>query len=251
VEIFNFDEIRKLSKKDIVTDYDSLSERCDEFDLTKKNNEVQTIVSKLKAVIRSDEKICALSANQLGYNKRIICINFDGDIRTFVNPIIDKVEGIELSKETCHSIPGKTFIRIRHPKINVTYQTPLGKIQSVQLIGMAARVMQHHIDHLDGLLLSDVGLEIDDRWDKATEEERQEVINYYFDSLDLKSETLNKEIKDDPEASKLSNAIKFINSVRKGETQIEQVPFTEEEIKIVKEFEKKQKEKKEKTNGNT
>ena len=243
--ILNLKDIKKLNTSDIITDYDKLSERCDEFDLTKKNNEAQEIIVKLKQIIRSDETIAGLSAIQIGYNKRIICINFNGDIRTFINPIIEKAEGLELSRESCHSIPGKEYIRIRQNKITVTYQTPLAKIETVELAGMAARVMQHHIDHLDGLLISDVGLEIDEDWDNATDEERQEVIDYYIDSLDLRAKEISKEIAEDKDATQLSNAIKFMNSVREGKTKIEQLPLTDEEIKVIEEYKKEQEEHKE------
>lgn len=243
--ILNLKDIKKLSTSDIITDYDKLSERCDEFDLTKKNNEAQEIIVKLKQIIRSDETIAGLSAIQIGYNKRIICINFNGDIRTFINPIIEKAEGLELSRESCYSIPGKEYIRIRQNKITVTYQTPLAKIETIELAGMAARVMQHHIDHLDGLLISDVGLEVDEDWDNATDEERQEVIDYYIDSLDIRAKEISKEIAEDKDATQLSNAIKFMNSVREGKTKIEQLPLTDEELKVIEEYKKEQEEHKE------
>lgn len=230
--------------KEIVTDYDTLSERCEEIDLTKKNREVQEIILCLKNTIRSDETISALSANQIGFNKRIICMNFNGDIRSFINPIIDSVHGFELSREKCHSLPGKEFIRPRHNKIHVTYQTPLGKIESVEFMGMAARLFQHHVDHLDGLLLSDVSLEIDEEFDKATEEERQEVISMYLDSIDLNREKINTDIENDEEAKKLSDGVKFLTSVREGKTKIEQIPWTEEQIKIMEQYKEQQNNKK-------
>lgn len=216
--------------KDIVTDYDALSVRCDEFDMTKKGKELQDITLHLKNTIRANLDMVALSANQIGFDKRIICLNFNGDIRTFVNPIITRVAGFELSRETCHSIPDKTFIRTRYNKIEVTYQTPLGKVESVELLGLAARIFQHHVDHLDGLLLSDIGLEIDADFDNATDEERKEVIDMYLDSLDLTRKQLEEDIKTDKDAQQLADAARFIESVRKGETVIESVPLTEDEI---------------------
>lgn len=216
--------------KEIVTDYEALSIRCDEYDMTKKGKELRDITLHLKNTIRATPDMAALSANQLGFDKRVICLNFDGDIRTFVNPIITRVAGFELSRETCHSIPDKTFIRTRYNKIEVTYQTPLGQVESVELLGLAARVFQHHVDHLDGLLLSDIGLEIDDDFDAATDEERKEVIDMYLDSLDLTRKQLEEEIKNDKDAQQLTDAARFIESVRKGETVIESVPLTESEI---------------------
>ena len=222
--------------KSIETDYDKLSVRCEELDLNKKNTEVQQIILSLKQTIRNDDTISALSANQIGYNKRVICVNFNGDIRSFINPIITNVEGFELSREKCHSLLGKEYIRPRHNKINVTYQTPLGKIESVQLMGMAAKLFQHHVDHLDGLLLSDVGLEIDSDFDNATEEERQEIINMYLDSIDLNKEQIDVDIENDEEAKKIKDGIRFMNSVKSGKTKIENIPWTDEERKIFKEY---------------
>lgn len=230
------DKIIKLDKyvKEIVTDYEALSERCNEFDITKKNGDAQQITLALKNTLRAHPDMVGLSANQIGYDKRIICLNFSGDIRTFINPIITKVDGFELSRETCHSIPDKTYIRTRYNKVDITYQTPLGKVESIELLGLAARIMQHHIDHLDGLLLSDIGLEIDEAFDMATDDERKEVIDMYLDSLDLKRKQIDADIQDDKDAQQLSDAIRFMESVRNGETVIESVPLTDEEIEALK-----------------
>lgn len=219
--------------KQIVTDYDALSERCDEIDLAKNNKEAQDIILSLKNTIRANTDMVALSANQIGFNKRIICLNFNGDIRTLVNPIITNVKGFELSREYCHSIPDLCYIRPRNSVVDVTYQTPLGKIQSVQFVGLAAKMLQHHIDHLDGILLSDLGLEVGEEFDNATEEERQELINYYIDSLDIRTSDIKKDIETDEEAKQLSEAVRFMESVRKGETVVEEIPLSDEELKAM------------------
>lgn len=217
--------------KDIVTDYDILSERCQEIDIVKQNKEAQNIILNLKNTIRAIGNITGLSANQIGFNKRILCLNFEGKIKTFINPIITSTAGFELSKETCHSLP-KTyaFIRPRYSRIKVTYQSPTGNIECVELMGMAAKVMQHHIDHLDGLLLSDVSLEIDKDFEEATEEERNEVINMYLDSIDLNAEKINASIESDEEAKKLADGIKFMTAVQSGNVILESVNWTDEEI---------------------
>jgi peptide deformylase len=211
---------------DIITDIEKLSFRADEIDVRKENDKVREITVALKNTIR-EKNIVSLSANQIGFDKRIFVINFNGDLRTFINPVITQVKGFELSRETCTSIPDKTFIRPRHNDIMVMYQTPLGKIESKQFMGAAAKVFQHEMDHLDGLLLSDIGLEIDEMFDNATEEERMEVINMYLDSLDIKQKEIDKEIQEDDDLKKISDGIDFMTKVQKGEVQIEQVPNSE------------------------
>ena len=214
---------------DIITDIEKLSVRADEVDVRKKNTDIRDTTIALKKVIR-EKNLLSLAAPQIGIDKRIFVINFNGDLRTFVNPMITNVKGFELSRETCSSIPGKTFIRPRHNDIHVMYQTPLGKIESKQFMGASAKVFQHCVDHLDGLLLSDIGLEIDDDFDNATEEERQEVISMYLDSLDIKQKEIDKEISQDDELKKIAEGIEFMEKVKKGEVQIERVPLTKEQI---------------------
>lgn len=209
---------------DIITDIEKLSVRADEVDVRKDNKEVREITVALKDTIR-EHKTLALSAPQIGFDKRIFVINFNGDLRTFVNPVITNIKGFELSRETCSSLPGKTFIRPRHNDIQVMYQTPLGKIESKRFMGAAAKVFQHQLDHLDGLLLSDIGLEIDEMFDNATEEERQQVINMYLDSLDIKQKEINKEIQEDKTLKQISDGIDFMTKVQKGEVQIERIPI--------------------------
>ena len=97
----------------------------------------------------------------------------------------------------------------------------MGKVVSQTFSGLAARVMQYGIDILDGLLLSDVGLELDENWDKATEEQRDEILGLYLESLDIKRKDIKKAVDDDPEAKQMMDAIEFMESVRKGETELE------------------------------
>ena len=197
-----------------------LSQRAIEIDIKTENKLMREIISALKHTIELND-IVSLSAPAIGYDKRIFCIKFDTDIKTFINPVIIQSKGIQLSREICTSIPNKTFIRPRNNDITVIYQKPSGPSESRQLVGLSAIVFQHELDHLEGLLLSDIGLEIDKDFDEASEEEREEVINYYLDSLDLKRKELTEEIESNEELKQLNDGIKFMESVYKGETQIE------------------------------
>ena len=204
-----------------------LSERAVEIDLRTQNKEAREIISDIKRAMRKNN-IVSLSAPAIGYNRRIFCIDFkDQEIKTFINPIIVNAKGIQLSREKCTSIPDKEFIRPRNSEIEVMFQNPLGKPISRKLIGLAAVVFQHEMDHIDGLLLSDVGLEIDEEFDKAPEEERQEVIEAYLDSLDLKQKEIEKEIQEDKVLKQIDDARKFMTSVYKGETKLEGISTNE------------------------
>ena len=208
--------------KTVITDYNALSERAEEvIDLKKDNSKLRETIINLKQVIQENSYTC-LTAPQIGVNKRIMCINFKGDIRTMIDPIIVNSKEWMLSREKCPSCDNKEYIVPRNAKVTIMYTTPLGKYETRELIGLAACVAQYGINMLDGVLLSDFGLELDENWDSGlTEKEKDEIIGLYLESLDLKSKIINKEVEKDPESKQLSNAIKFIDSVISGETKLE------------------------------
>ena len=212
--------------KDIITDELQLSERAVEIDVRTQATEMREIIKALKDTMR-EKGLSSLSAPAIGYNRRIFCIDFkDSEIKTFINPIIAQAKGMQLSIEKCVCIPDKEFMRPRNNDLMIIYQRPTGQIENRQIVGMSAIVFQHELDHLDGLLLSDVGIEIDEDFHNATEEEQQEVINAYLDALDIKKKEINTEIETNPELKQLSDGIDFMESVYKGETKIE--PIKEE-----------------------
>lgn len=214
--------------KEIVTDYESLSIRSIEFDLKKLSNDCRNMILEMKSTMRANH-LKGFSACQIGYYARVICLDFNGNIKTFINPIITNVEGFELSRESCVSLDNKVFIRPRNSKIDIMYQTPLGKAQSATLVGYAAKLFQHHMDHLDGILLSDIALEIDDDFDNASVEDKEAIIDMYLDSLDIKQQEIQTAIEEDDEAKKFADAVKFLESVEKGETIVETEEITKEE----------------------
>lgn len=209
--------------KKIITDIEKLSERADEIDVRKEGELARSIVLDLKDILRSKKDIVALSAPQIGISKRIFVIKFNNELKSFINPIISGTKGLELSREKCSSIPKKQYILPRHNEIEVVYQTPLGKVESRKLIGLAAKVFQHQMNHLDGLLISDIGFEVDKDFDKATEEERQEVIQAYLESLDIRQKEVEKEISENEDLKKMSDAVEFIGKLQKGEIEIQPI----------------------------
>lgn len=210
-----------MSTKKIITDKNVLSEWASEIDTRKEGKLLQEIVLSLKETMREND-LRSLSAPQIGYDKRVFCMRFgDSDYRTFVNPAIENNSGISMTRETCSSIPDKNFIIPRFSKIKFYFTTPLGKIETATLVGQAAYVFQHCMDHLCGMLVDDIGLEIDEMFDNASPEEQEEVLRLYAESLDLRQKQLDKEVQDDKELKDIDDAAKFIHSVKDGTTILE------------------------------
>ena len=207
-----------------IKDYDKFDDRCDEINPKKQNAEMRETILAIKEVMEA-KKLSALAAPQIGYRNRIVCLKFgDKQPITYVNPFITKVNGFTLSKESDISIPNKTFIVPRNVEVEVQYCTPLGQWMTQKMTGMTAFVMQRMINMLDGLLISDIGLEIDEEWDKATDEERAEVIKAYCESLDITMKDVQKDIEDsDGTLKKVYSAIKFVEGVNSGKVKLETV----------------------------
>lgn len=220
---------------EIITNVEELGMRSDEvFDVRKESELVRKTNLTLKTLIK-EHNLTSLSAPAIGVYKRMFVINFNGDLRCYINPMIVGKKGLYISKEKCSSLPGKLYIRPRNTEITACYLTPLGKIETKRFTGMAASVFQHEVDHLDGLLLCDVGLEIDERFEKASTDEQAEVIKAYIESLDLKAKEVKKEIEEDKELSELYEAIDLMEEVAKGN-----VKLTAGKVKVQEESEEKE-----------
>ena len=205
--------------KDILTfDDPSTLVRADEIDITTEGKLMKEIIKELKDTLRKTG-VKHLSAPAIGYNKRIFCIDYeDLEIKTYINPMIANSEGLVLSRETSPCEPGKTFLIPRNTEIDIFYQRPTGNTENKRLLGLAATLAQQEFNMLDGILLSNLGLEIDEDFDNASEEDQNAIINMYLDSLDLQEKDLTEDIKSDPYLSKIDEGIKFMQSVAKGET---------------------------------
>lgn len=207
--------------KTIITDDSALGDWCVEIDTRKEGKLLQEIILALKATMRANDLV-SLTAPQIGYNRRVLCMRFGkNDYRTFVNPLIENNTGFQFARETCSSIPGKTFVMPRFNNVKLYFTTPLGKVESTTLNGLSAWKFQHCMDHLNGMLSSDIGLEIDEMFDKATDEERAEVLRMYAESLDVRQKELEAEISQDKTLSDINDAAKFIASVKSGETVLD------------------------------
>ncbi len=97
-----------------------------------------------------------LAAPQVGQNIRLIVINTKNGAVCMINPEITKKSLTkEWSEEGCLSIPDVFGQVKRHKKITCKYLDKNGKEIKITAQGLMARVIQHEIDHLDGVLFID------------------------------------------------------------------------------------------------
>ena len=97
-----------------------------------------------------------LAAPQVGVLQRVIVVaTADMKPAAFVNPEIISAEGEQIGQEGCLSIPGLYGDVKRAMYVKVEAMDRHGEFYEWELEGMPARVIQHEIDHLDGVLFID------------------------------------------------------------------------------------------------
>lgn len=210
-----------------ITSIEELVQSSIEIDTKKDNKKMREIITELKYRIGKDN-LTALSAPQIGEKYRIFCIKFtekkgkktSETIKTFINPIVTGIKGIVVDREADICIPNRQFIIVRNNELSLLYQNPLGNNLSQKFSGKSSAVVQLMMDHLDGILLTDLGLEIDEKFDEASEEEKNELIEAYLNSLDVYKKQVDEEIENNKELKSMQDAVKFIQSVRNGETKL-------------------------------
>jgi peptide deformylase len=104
-----------------------------------------------------DHKGLGLAAPQIGVSLRMIAVDIkpgEGLYAVFINPEITYFsEEKEVGDEGCLSLPGMIAKVVRSKVVHVRWDGG-----NRQYVGLAARILQHEIDHLNGVLLYDVAI---------------------------------------------------------------------------------------------
>ncbi|MFA5166946.1 MAG: peptide deformylase [Candidatus Omnitrophota bacterium] len=99
-----------------------------------------------------------LAAPQIGISQQIFiaCPTFRrGEEYVMTNAVIEKKSGLAVAAEGCLSLPGIAGEIVRATKLQLTFQDHLGKKHTIEVENFFARVIQHEMDHLNGILLID------------------------------------------------------------------------------------------------
>lgn len=125
---------------------------------------VTTFDASLKAIIGNLfetlylQEGVGLAATQVDIQLRILVIDISPDQKNpqcLINPLIVDEEGEELSEEGCLSFPGIYTKVKRAKKIKTRFMTMDGEEREIESIGLESKVIQHEIDHLNGIVFAD------------------------------------------------------------------------------------------------
>ncbi|MHB8328755.1 MAG: peptide deformylase [Acidimicrobiales bacterium] len=107
------------------------------------------------AKVMYDAPGVGLAAPQIGVQKRVFVYDVgDGEgPRTIVNPVVSETRGEWTYEEGCLSVPGLSWAIVRPKEVHLTGYDLDGNEVSLEADEFLARVFQHEVDHLDGVLL--------------------------------------------------------------------------------------------------
>src|SRR5438874_12354354 len=132
------------------------------------DDSLRTQVSRMGAIM-NDALGVGLAAPQVGVSQRLLVyrVGHEAPMVALVNPEIEwSSEDEEEAEEGCLSIPGIAVDVERPVHVRVRGQDEDGEDRLVEASGLEARVIQHEIDHLDGVLILD----------RVSKEQRKEAI---------------------------------------------------------------------------
>ena len=116
-------------------------------------DDADTAKDLLDTLIAHRESCVGMAANMIGVKKRIICFSLGDSYMTMFNPEIIKCSEPYETEESCLSLLGGPRKTKRYKKIRVQYQTSDFKTRTKVFEGWTAQIIQHEIDHCNGILI--------------------------------------------------------------------------------------------------
>jgi peptide deformylase len=128
--------------------------------VSKIDDKIRQLAVEMLQTMYSNDGI-GLAAPQVGVNKQMIVIDIELKDESkpplvLINPEVKYIGGpIALGEEGCLSVP-EVFLDVQRPdEVTVVYRDQEGKPQKLVTNGLLARVIQHEMDHLNGVLFVD------------------------------------------------------------------------------------------------
>ena len=182
-------------------------------------DELNETLRLMKRELDNNKDLHGISAPMVDKYYRIIALQSDNEARSFINPVFSKRDKLILSREKFLD-KGQEYLVPRFNEISFIYTKTNGTTEEAILKGSAACLFQQMYDTLDGVMLEDYGLPIDEDFDELDEEDKNTICNQYLENLKIWNDTLKEEIYNDEYLSGQQRAIDFASSVARGETKL-------------------------------
>ncbi len=106
----------------------------------------------LDTLIAHKDGCVGMAANMIGVNKSILAFDNEGEYMVMLNPMIVKQSGVYEAEEGCLSLTGTRKVR-RFKSIKVQWQNEKLQTRLKTFTGWTAEIIQHEIDHCEGVLI--------------------------------------------------------------------------------------------------
>ena len=116
-------------------------------------DDLQVAIDLLDTLKHNEDACVGMAANMIGISKRIIAFDCDGTYMVMLNPEIISSSGEYETKESCLSLLGGPRKTKRFQKIKVRWQTEALQTRIKTFTGWTAQIIQHEIDHCNGILI--------------------------------------------------------------------------------------------------
>ncbi len=116
--------------------------------------DLQVLIDRMFATMREARGL-GLAAPQVGSSRRVIVVEIEHRQLALIDPEIQRQDGEEVGTEACLSIPGLLGDVPRAQHVVVRARNRRNRWVTIEAAGLLARVLQHEIDHLDGILFTD------------------------------------------------------------------------------------------------
>ena len=134
--------------RDICRDETFLAQRAERAGL----EDLETARDLLDTLAAHKEGCVGMAANMIGVNKRIIVFDNEGEYMVMLNPVIVKQSGPYETEEGCLSLTGRRKTK-QFQTIKVQWQNEKLQTRLKTFTGWTAEIIQHEIDHCDGILI--------------------------------------------------------------------------------------------------
>ena len=116
-------------------------------------DDLDTARDLMDTLLHHRESCVGMAANMIGVTKRIIVFQDGNSYTAMLNPEILKASGDYKAEESCLSLLGGPRKCRRYQKIKVRWQTPEMQTRIKTFEGWTAQIIQHEIDHCNGILI--------------------------------------------------------------------------------------------------
>lgn len=135
--------------KEICKDVFVLSQNCTDAD----KNDMQVVKDLTDTITAHADDCVGIAANMIGITKRIIVVQLGKEYVAMINPVIvDKSKQVYNASEGCLCHMGEREAK-RYSSITVEYKDKKFKKKKQSFSGFPAQIIQHEIDHCNGIIV--------------------------------------------------------------------------------------------------